>query len=99
MSAPAVWDAHRHLGALPSHSFYRSPPVIPASAINEPCRQGAAKDDRIRAALRTSARPGDAARTEAAPLGRHGGRGGPGAGGRRSLRALASGPTGRGMGS
>lgn len=31
MSSP-VWDAHRHLGALPAHAFYGGPVVQPASA-------------------------------------------------------------------
>lgn len=102
MPTTAVWDAHRHLGALPAHPFYGGPPVVPASAqlasvdaliaalddegteravvlpnygvpdpdvafgFNELCLDAAAKDDRIRAALWTSARPDDAERTEAA---------------------------------
>lgn len=32
MPATAVWDAHRHLGALPSYRFYGGPPVVPSSA-------------------------------------------------------------------
>ncbi|MGI8751180.1 MAG: amidohydrolase family protein [Acidimicrobiales bacterium] len=102
MPATAVWDAHRHLGALPSHRFYGGPPVVASSAqlasvaeliaaldadgteravvlpnygvpdpdvafgFNELCLEAAANDDRIRAALWTSARPDDAERTEAA---------------------------------
>ncbi len=98
----AVWDAHRHVGALPAHGFYGGAPVQPASgqiatvdeliadldregteraivipnygvpdpdiafAFNELVLEAAARDDRIGAALWTSARPEDATRTEAA---------------------------------
>ena len=100
MSAPAVWDAHRHLGALPatpSTAGRRSCLVRPAGhrrradrrprrgghgagvvlpnygvpdpdvafGFNDLCSSGGQRDDRIRAALWTSARPEDAERTAA----------------------------------
>jgi predicted TIM-barrel fold metal-dependent hydrolase len=97
-----VWDAHRHIGALPPYPFYGGPPVQPASGqiatvaqliaqldeegteralvlpnygvpdpdvafgFNELVLEAAAADDRVRAALWTSARPEDAARTDVA---------------------------------
>ncbi|HSV64677.1 MAG TPA: amidohydrolase family protein [Mycobacteriales bacterium] len=97
-----LFDAHRHLGALPAYPFYGGPPIqadttaratvaglladldaegtdralvlpnygVPdpdlAFRLNELCLEAAAVDDRIRAGLWVSARPEDAARTEAA---------------------------------
>jgi len=97
-----VWDAHRHIGALPVYPFYGGAPVQPASAqigtvgallrhldeegteralvlpnygvpdpdlafgFNELVLEAANADDRIRAALWTSARAEDAERTAAA---------------------------------
>jgi predicted TIM-barrel fold metal-dependent hydrolase len=97
-----VWDAHRHIGALPSHPFYGGAPVQPATAqigtvaelirhlddegteralvlpnygvpdpdlafgFNELVLDAANSDDRIRAALWTSARAEDAERTAGA---------------------------------
>jgi predicted TIM-barrel fold metal-dependent hydrolase len=98
----AIWDAHRHIGALPAYGFYGGAPVQPARGqiasvaelltqlddegteraivlpnygipdpdvafgFNELVLEAAAADDRVRAALWTSARPEDAARTEGA---------------------------------
>jgi predicted TIM-barrel fold metal-dependent hydrolase len=98
----AVWDAHRHIGALPAYAFYGGAPVQPATGqigtvaeliahlddegteralvlpnygvpdpdvafgFNQLVLEAAGADDRVRAALWTSARPQDAARTEAA---------------------------------
>lgn len=98
----AIFDAHRHIGALPAHPFYGGPPVVPATrqlatvpqlmaqldeegteralvvpnygvpdpdlafAFNELVLEAAGRDDRIVAALWTSARPEDADRTRTA---------------------------------
>jgi predicted TIM-barrel fold metal-dependent hydrolase len=102
LSRMRIWDAHRHLGALPPYPFYGGPPVAPAIrscatvdalladldaegteralvipnygvpdpdvafTLNELCLEAAARDDRVRAALWVSPRPGDAARTDKA---------------------------------
>lgn len=98
----AVWDAHRHIGALPAYGFYGGAPVTPSThqlatvdqliaeldsegteralvlpnygvpdpdlafGFNDLVLEAAERDDRILAALWTSARPEDAERNERA---------------------------------